>query len=77
MQLWQLNHQVCKQMIVAGAFLLEQLLDFLICFVKPVLVFPGQQANSFSRGYPVAWSSSASTLLLALQLSCNEVFLLT
>ena len=28
-----------KQTIVAGAFLFEQLLDFLICFIKPVLVF--------------------------------------
>ena len=38
-------------MIVAGAFLFEQLLDFLICFVRPVLVFSGRQANNFSRGF--------------------------
>ena len=41
----------CKQMIVAGVFLFEQLLDFLICFVKSVLVFSGRQANNFSRGF--------------------------
>ena len=41
----------CKQMIVSGAFLFKQLLDFLICFVKPVLVFSGRQANNFSRGF--------------------------
>ena len=40
-----------KRIIVAGAFLFEQLLDLLICFVKPVLVFSGQQANNFSRGF--------------------------
>ena len=37
-------------MVVVGAFLFEQLLDFLICFVKPVLVFSGRQADNFSRG---------------------------
>ena len=41
----------CKQMIVAGAFLFEQLLDFLICFVKPVFMVSGRQANNFSRGF--------------------------
>ena len=40
-----------KQMIMAGAFLFEQLLAFLVCFVKPVLVFSGQQANNFSRNF--------------------------
>ena len=37
-------------MIMTQAFLFEQLLDFLICFVKPVLVFSGRLANNFSRG---------------------------
>ena len=41
----------CKQVIVAGAFLFDELLDFLISFVKPVLVFSGRQANNFSRGF--------------------------
>ena len=41
----------CDQIIVAGAFLFGQLLEFLICFVKPVLVFSGRQANSFSCGF--------------------------
>ncbi|WP_419626406.1 hypothetical protein, partial [Thiolapillus sp.] len=41
----------CKQMIVTEAFLFEQLLDFLICLVKPVLLFPGRQAINFSRGF--------------------------
>ena len=36
-------------MIVAGACLFEQLLNFLICFIKPVLVFSGRQVNNFSR----------------------------
>ena len=59
----------CKQMIVAEVFLFEQLLDFLICFVKPVLAFSGRQANNFSRGFlAVVWSSSASTVPQALQL---------
>ena len=51
MQPRQLDHHVCKQIIVAGAFLFEQLLDFVICFVKPVLVFSGRQANNFSRDF--------------------------
>ena len=37
-------------MIVAGVFLSEQLLDFLICFIKLVLMFSGRQAHNFSRG---------------------------
>ena len=41
----------CKQMIVAEAFLLKQLLDFLFYFIKPVLVFSGRQVNNFSRGF--------------------------
>ena len=41
----------CKQTIVAGAFLFEQLSDFLICFIKPVLVFPLRKAHNFSRGF--------------------------
>ena len=41
----------CMQVIVAGAFVFEQLLDFFICFVKPVLVFSGRQANNSSRGF--------------------------
>ena len=41
-----------KQTIVAGEFLFEQLLDFHICFIKPVFVFPCRQANNFSRGFP-------------------------
>ena len=75
MQPWQLDQQVCKQTIVTGAFLFEQLLDFLMCFIKPVLVFV-----SLSKGpqlqvwFPEVWSSSASTVLQALQLSHNEVF---
>ena len=67
--------RICEQMIVAGVFLFEQLFDFLICFFKPVLVFSGRQANNFSRGFlAVVWSSSASTVPQALQLSHNEVF---
>ena len=42
--------RIFKQIIVTEAFLFEQLLDFLICFVKPVLVFSGRLANNFSRG---------------------------
>ena len=38
-------------MIVAGVFLFERLSDFLVCFVKPVLVFSGPQANNSSRGF--------------------------
>ena len=38
-------------MIVAGAFLSEQLLDFLICFIKPVFVFPALHTSNFSRGF--------------------------
>ena len=41
----------CKQMIVAGEFLLERLLEFLIYFIKLVLVFSGQQANNFNSGF--------------------------
>ena len=41
----------CKQMIVAGAFLFEQLLGSLVYFVKPVLVFSGRQAIIFVRGF--------------------------
>ena len=41
----------CKQVIVAGVFLFDELLDFLISFVKPVLVFSGRQANNFSHGF--------------------------
>ena len=48
----------CKQIIVAGAcflllflFFFEQLLDFLVCFIKLVLVFSGRQAHNFSCGF--------------------------
>ena len=61
-------------MIVAGAFLFEQLLDFFTCFDKPILVFSGQQANSFSHGFLVVWSSPTSTVSQALQLSHKSFF---
>ena len=38
-------------MIVAGAFLFKRLLDFRICFIKPVLVFPAREADNFSCGF--------------------------
>ena len=41
----------CKQTIMSGAFLFEQLLDFLVCIIKPVSEFPGREANNFSRGF--------------------------
>ena len=41
----------CKQLIVAGAFLFKQLLDFLMCFNKPVMVLPGRRANNFSGSF--------------------------
>ena len=63
----------CKQTIVAGVFLFEQLLDFLICFMKTVCVswLTGQQLQPW---FPVVWSSSASTVPQSLQLSHSEVF---
>ena len=61
----------CKQTIVAGAFLFEQLLNFLTCFIKLVLVFPSRQANNCSRkvfscfhgssGFAVVTQSSLSS----------------
>ena len=36
----------CKRMLVAKAFLFEQLLDFFLCFIKPILVFSGRQTSS-------------------------------
>ena len=39
----------CKQIIVAGAFLFEQLLDFLISLVKPVLVFSDRRAHTHTH----------------------------
>ena len=54
MQPWQFDHQVSAirrlwQECFFFFFFFEKLLGFRICFVKPILVFPGRQVNNFSR----------------------------
>ena len=52
----------CKHTIVAGTFLLKQLLDFPICCIKPALVLPSLEAKNLSRGFlrmvPVCFNRS-------------------
>ena len=66
-----------KQAIVEGTLLFRQLLDFLICFIKTVLVFPCRKIPQLQLWFPAVWSSSACTDLRVLQLSQNEVSPLT
>ena len=61
-------------MIVAGEFLFEQLLEFLLCFVKPVFLFSGRQANNFSRTFLQYGLLLLQLFRKALQLSHNKVF---
>ena len=49
--LGSLIKRFCKQTIVAGAFLFKQLFDFIICFIKPVLMFSGRNVQNFSYGF--------------------------
>ena len=51
MQPWQFDHQIffAIRRLWQEWFFFEKLSGFPICFVKPILVFPGRQVNNFSR----------------------------
>ena len=74
MAAWSLGHQVLYTDDCAGAlnFLSRKLWDLLTFFIKPVLVFPGQQATT--SGVLLWILRSASNVPQVLQLSHNEVF---
>ena len=78
MQPWQLGDQVLQADNCGRSVSFRAALGFPYLLRQTSLGVSGRQANNFSRGFlAVVWSSSASTVPQALQLSHSEVFLPT